>query len=52
METLDVRDLGEEETRLIQKLVDFLRKKRSVPKKVGTTRFREKKEKIEFAAFL
>ncbi len=44
METIDVKGLEEEETKLIQKLVDFLREKRSVPKK-------EEKETIEFAAF-
>ncbi len=44
METIDVKGLEEEETKLIQKLVDFLREKRSVPEK-------EEKETIEFAAF-
>ncbi len=44
MDTIDVKGLEEEETKLIQKLVDFLRQKKSFPKK-------EEKEKIEFATF-
>ncbi len=44
MDTIGVKGLEEEETKLIQKLVDFLRQKKSFPKK-------EEKEKIEFATF-